>query len=136
MELLKDILQIIIYTIITGCGVIVTAKIVDFFNNKVDELQTNTKLAEYDKVNKMIDKAQDTITDIVTKINQIFVNDLKNSGEFTKESAEEAKNKALAEAKILINQETASVIETVHGSYDEWLDTIIEKAVHELKLYD
>lgn len=133
MDLLKEVLQIIIYTIITGCGVVVTTKVVDFFNKKVDELQANTKLAEYEQMNIMIDKAQGTITDIVTKINQIFVNDLKKSGEFTKESAKEAKDKALAEAKILINQETASVIETVHGSYDEWLDTIIEKIVRELK---
>jgi len=133
MELLRDVLEIIIYTIITGCGVVVCAKITNFLNNKVDELQATAKLAEYEKLNKIIDKAQVTITDIVTKINQIFVNDLKQSGSFTKESAKEAKDKALAEAKDLINQETVSAIEIMHGSYDKWLDTMIEKTVNELK---
>ena len=87
MELLKDILQLIIYVVITGCGVIVVKKILTFLNGKIDELQANTKLAEYEKLNKIIDKAQDTITDIVMEINQTFVDNLKKSESFTKESA-------------------------------------------------
>lgn len=133
LELIQNILQIIIYTLIVGCGTVITKKVLIFLNGKVDELQANTRLIEYEKINKVIDKAQDTITNIVTEINQTFVNDLKKSGEFTKESAKKAKDTAIEEAKILINEESIIVIEETHGSFDKWLNTIIEKTVNELK---
>lgn len=133
LELIQNILQIVIYTLIVGCGTVITKKVLIFLNGKVDEVQANTKLIEYENINKIIDKAQDTITNIVTEINQIFVNDLKQSGEFTKDSAKQAKDTAIEEAKILINKETIDVIEEIHGSFDIWLNTTIEKTVNELK---
>lgn len=133
LELIQNILQIVIYTLIVGCGTVVTKKVLIFLNGKVDELQANTKLVEYEKINRIINKSQDIITSIVTEINQTFVNDLKKSGEFTKDSAKKAKDTAIEEAKILINEEAITVIEETHGSFDKWLNTIIEKTVNELK---
>ena len=133
LELLKGILQVILYTVITGCGVIVVKKIVEFLNGKVDELQANTKLAEYEKINKIIDKAQLTVSEIVTSVNQVFVDSLKAKGEFTKESATIAKDSAIDKATELINEEAVKAIEEVHGNFNSWLDVTIEKAVKELK---
>lgn len=133
LELFKDVLQIVLFTVITGCSTVIVKKIADFLNRKIDEVQVNTKLAEYENINKIIDKAQITVTDIVSEINETFTKSLKNSGEFTKDTAIIAKDKAINTAMELINKESADVIETVYGSFDKWLEIAIEKAVVELK---
>ena len=133
MELVKEILSLILFTLITGCGVAIVTKLLDAVNAKIDELQTNTQLAEYDKLNILIDQAQSVVTTIVQSINQTLVDSLKASGNFTKESAIEAKNMALDKAHELITEETAKAIETVYGSLDTWLDAVVEQTVNQLK---
>lgn len=133
MELLKDILSIVLYTVITGVGVVIFKKVSDFINSKIDEIQTNTQLSEYKKLNTVIDQVQSAVTTIVQSINQTFVNDLKASGSFTKESATEAKNKALAMAEALITEEAANTIERVYGNVDVYLENLIESIIVELK---
>lgn len=133
MELLKDVLQMVIYTAITGCGVVITKRILDFINKKIDEVQTKTCLAENEKVNMVIDQAQKIVRNIVIAVNQTYTNVLKSEGKFDKESAEIAKDTAVDKAKELINEETAKVIEEVYGSLDSYLDVLIESTVNNLK---
>lgn len=133
LELLKDVLQAILFTVITGCGIVIVKKVMTFLNGKIDEVQTKTKLAKYENLNKLIDKAQVTVTDIVCEINETFTKSLKNSGEFTKETATIAKDKAIETAMELINKESAIAVEEIYGSFDKWLEIAIEKAVVELK---
>ena len=108
-------------------------KITKFINAKVDNIQKTTKLAEYEKLNLIIDQVQSTITTIVQSVNQTFVNDLKASGEFNKETATEAKNKALKMAKELITEESATAIEQTYGNVDIYLENLVEFIVSELK---
>lgn len=133
MELLKEILSVLIYVIITGCGVAIVKKVLDFGNAKIDELQVTTKLSEYDKLNILIDQAQSVVTTIVQSINQTFVSSLKTSGEFTKESATQAKDMALQMAHELITDEIADAITSVYGNVDKYLDILVEQVVNELK---
>lgn len=133
MELLKDVLQMIIYTVITGCGVVITKQILEFINKKIDEVQATTSLAENEKINKMIDQAQKIVYEIVMSVNQTFTNVLKSEGKFDKKSAEIAKDTAVDKAKELINEETSKIIEQVYGSLDSYLDVLIEATVNELK---
>ena len=133
MELLKDILSVVIYVVITGCGVVIGKKLLNFINKKVDEIQANTKLSEYDKLNAIIDRVQSVVTTIVQSINQTFVEDLKASGSFNKESAKKAKDMALEKANELITKETASAIEQVYGDVNKYLDSLVEQVVNNLK---
>lgn len=133
MELLKDVFQMIMYTAITGCGIAVVKKIMDFINKKIDEVQTKISLAENEKINMMIDQAQKIVCDIVMCVNQTFTDVLKSEGKFDKDSAEIAKDTAVDKAKELINEETTKVIEEVYGSLDSYLDVLIESTVNELK---
>lgn len=133
MELLKDVLQMIMFTIITGCGVAVVKKIMEFINKKIDEVQTTTSLAENEKLNMMIDQVQKIVYDIVSAVNQTYTNVLKSEGKFDKDSAEIAKDTAVDKAKELINEETSKIIEEVYGSLDSYLDVLIEATVNELK---
>ena len=133
MELLKDILSALIYAIITGCGVAIVAKIVDFINAKIDDAQANTQLSEYARLNTIIDQVQQTVTMIVTSVNQVFVDSLKNSGKFDSESAKEAKELALDMANTLITDEAIKAIEKVYGDANVYIDSLIEQLVRELK---
>lgn len=133
MELLKDILSIVLYAIITGAGVVVVKKVLDYVNASIDDIQANTKLAEYEKLNKVIDQVQSVMTTIVQSVNQTFVDGLKKSGSFTKDSATEAKNMALDMADTLITEEAINAIEKVYGDANVYLDSLIETLVKELK---
>jgi len=133
MELIKEIFDLVIYTIITGAGVIIIKKISDFINTKIDEAQANSKTIKYDTLNRIIDQVQIVVTTVVQATNQTFVDDLKKSKRFTKESAIEAKNKSLEMAKELITEEAANAIEQVYGNVDLYLENLIENIVKELK---
>lgn len=136
MELFMNILQIVMYVLITGCGVTLVNHLLAFLNTKVDELQANSKLAQYEQYNVLIDKAQRIITTIVQSVNQTFVSTLKKSGEFTSESAVEAKETALDLAEQLITSEVADAIQSVYGDVSAFLDVMIEQTVNDLKRYE
>lgn len=135
MELLQEILKVVVYTLITGCGAIIVKKVVDFVNTKIDDVQANTQLAKYNQVNVVIDYVQNVVETVVVAVNQVFVDGLKKSGSFTKESATEAKNMALEMANKLITEEAAKAIETVYGNVDVYVDSLIEETVNKLKKY-
>ena len=132
-ELVQSVLQMIIYVVITGCGVFVVKEFVKFINGKIDEVQTNTKLAEYEKVNKLIDGAQKVLENVVLSVNQVFVDTLKSEGKFDKESAENAKKQAVDKANELLTDEAVKAIEKVYGSVDAYLDVNIEAVVNKIK---
>ena len=92
---MENILLDIIYILITGVGIVLTKYIVDLLNTKINEAQTNTKIADYDVLNKYIDSAQEIISNIVLSVSQTYVDSLKASGKFDAESQAIAKNKAV-----------------------------------------
>jgi len=133
MELAKEIVLMVVYAVITGCSVVVVKKLLNAANAKIDELQTNTKLSEYDQLNVWINQAQAVVTTIVQSINQTFVEDLKNSGSFTAESAKQAKDLAIQKANELITEEGAKAIEQMYGDVNTYLDLLVEQTVNKLK---
>lgn len=136
MELLQEVLQALIYAVITGASVVIVKKILTFLNKKIDEAQVNTELKNYDKVNKVIDEAQDIIYKIVVTTNQTFVDALKKEGKFDDESAKHAKETAVAKAKELMSAEAIKAVEDIYGSLDLYLDVTIESVVNQLKKYN
>ena len=133
LELLKEILQVVIYTVITGCSVVIVKKILVFLNKKIDDVQANTKLAEYEKLNRIIDQAQETIYSIVIAVNQTFVDELKKSEKFDKEAANQAKDLAMEKAKEMLTDETVDAITQVKGNVDAFINTNIEAVINQLK---
>ena len=130
---MKEIILIVVYALITTCGVVVVRKILEFINGKIDDLQANTKLAEYEKLNKIIDQTQSTICTIVSAVNQTFVDSLKQSNHFDKEAAMAAKQIATDKANAMLTEEAIKAITQIKGDVDVFLDTTIESAVNKLK---
>lgn len=134
MEVLKQIFELVAYTVITGCGLAIIKKVIDVANVKIDELQEVTELKKYEKLNKYIDDAQNVVATVVTSIAGTFVDSLKKSGNFSKEAQKEAKNQAIEISKSLITEEMKNAITVARGDFDVYLDNLIEQIVREIKV--
>lgn len=130
---MRDILYNMMYIIITGCGVAIAKYIVDLINKKINEIQINTEISKYDKLNKYVDDAQDAIAKAVLTVSQVYVDSLKNSNSFTPEAQKEAKNKAIEIAKELITEDSKNAILVLYKDYDAFLDATIEAFVKQNK---
>lgn len=131
--MLNYILNLILYTVITGASVLIVRELLIFINAKIDDIQANTQLSEYARLNTIIDQVQQTMTMIVTSVNQVYVDSLKASGEFNTESAKAAKEIALDMADTLLTEEAIKAIEKVYGDAAVYVDSLIEQLVRELK---
>ena len=130
---MSQILLNILYIFITGCGVAITTYVVNLINKKINEIQVNTQISEYEQLNKYIDNAQDAIARIVLTLSQTVVDGLKASGNFTKEAQQQVKQQAIEMAKKMITDETKNAIIQVYDDLDEFLNVSIESLVRENK---
>ena len=128
-----NILKGILYVIITVYGMAIVVRVIDILSKKLDEIQANTKLAEYERLNSYIDVAQDAVETAVLSVSQAYVNELKKNGSFTKEAHYKAKEQAIDIANSLITSDVRNAIETLHGDVDTYIDNLVEKYVLELK---
>ena len=124
-----DLSKELLYILLTGCGVAMVGAIINFINQKIDEVQSNTKLVEYENLNKHVDDAQDIIVKIVKAVSQTYVDKLKEVGKFTNEAQDYAKKQAMSIATALISIEGKEAIEQLHGNFQNYLDTVIESTV-------
>ena len=105
-----DLAKELLYILLTGCGVAVAGAIINFINQKIDEVQSNTKLVEYENLNKHVDDAQGIIVKIVKAVSQTYVDKLKEAGKFTNEAQDYAKKQAMSIATALISIEGKEAI--------------------------
>lgn len=130
---MEEVIRDILYILITGCGIAITKYIVDLVNKKINEIQVNTQISEYDQLNKYIDNAQDAISRVVLTLSQTVVDGLKKNNSFTKEAQEQVKQEAIDMAKKLITEEAKNAIIQVYGDFDVFLNSCIESMVKENK---
>lgn len=128
-EMLKEIAQLLLFTIITGCGIAVINKVITFLNEKIDDLQKTKAFAEHKKLNQYIDYAQEAISTAVTSVSQTYVDSLKKSGQFDKVAANNAKEQAIEIAEKLISDNSKIAIETVFGDFEEYINNKIEAVI-------
>ena len=125
-KLITEALHALIYAVITVILPIITTYAIKIMRAKLTEIRYNSMESAHQD---WIYRAVDIVADIVLQVQQTFVDSLKNRGEFTPENAKEAKDKAVKLANELIAEEIKDAINTVYGSFDEWLDVQIEKNV-------
>ncbi len=128
-ELLKEIAELFLFTIITGCGIAVINKVITFLNEKIDDLQKTKTFIEHEKLNQYNDYAQEAITTAVTSVSQTYVDSLKKSGQFDKTAANNAKKQAIEIAEKLISDNSKIAIETVFGDFEEYINNKIEAVI-------
>lgn len=119
----NELLQTLLYTVITTILPIITAYIISFLKAKRDEKLQDIN-NEY--IRNTLKDAMDIILDTVDTISQTFVDDLKKDGKFDKDKQKEALEKAINQAKKLMSEEVISLIIEKYNDLDEWIRTQIE----------
>ena len=126
MEIVKDIL----YILITAAVPVLTTYLCKFLYTKWTEGQAKI---ENEKIATTLDSVVAMVLDVVSSVNQTFVDELKKKGEFTEEAAKEAFNKSKEIALMMLSEDAAEIVATVYGDVDVYLDTLIEATVKQLK---
>lgn len=129
----SEMLNYILYIVLTVILPVVAKYVVDFIKTKINESNIIMDATHNEDLSKIVEGALSDVMDAVLYINQIYVDSLKSSGKFDKEAQEEAFNKAYAEAMNMISDEAKKVIEVLYGSFDKWLKIKIESSVNMAK---
>lgn len=127
----KEFIQQLMYLVITGILPFVTVYFANFVKSTI---QKNSKNAENENIESLINYAGEAISVAVMTVSQTYVDTMKMQGKFDKEAQAIAKQMAIDKAKELISKEMKSAIETVYSNFDAYLDNYIETIVRESKI--
>ena len=126
---MNDVVRNLCYIIISSCSITLVKYLCSVINKKINELQINTELKQYEKLNQYLDSAQEAISNVVLTVTQTYVESLKKKGCFDEAAQIEAKNRAVTMAKQLLTEESQKAIIAVYESLDVYLDSAIEALV-------
>lgn len=130
---MTELIQNILYILITSAGVLLVKCLMNFINAKIDELQTEKEIKDNELLNQYIDMVQQVVYDVVLTVSQVYVDSLKSSNSFDKEAQNKAKEMAVEMATTLISEEAKKAIITVYGDVDAYLSSLIESIVKQSK---
>lgn len=130
---MTELIQNILYILITGVGVLLIKCSMNFINAKINELQTEKEIKDNELLNQYIDMVQQIVYDVVLMVSQTYVDSLKKSGNFNEEAQKQAKDMAIEMAKTLISEEAKNAIITVYNDFDNYLASLIESVVKQSK---
>lgn len=130
---MTELIQNILYILITGVGVLLIKCLMNFINAKINALQTEKEIKDNELLNQYIDMVQQIVYDVVLMVSQTYVDSLKKSGNFNEEAQKQAKDMAIEMAKTLISEEAKNAIITVYNDFDNYLASLIESVVKQSK---
>ena len=90
--------------------------------------------SESDVAKRFLDAVADAVSTAVTYTSQVYVDKLKETGQFTKENQQEALGIAVAQAKNLLTAEAITYLQTAYGDLNEYLKSRIEAEVRNQKV--
>ena len=86
-----------------------------------------------DKLAQAVQRATDTVEQVVVAVTQTYVDDLKKSGSFDEDAQKQALKMAKEAAVELISSEVQELIGEHYNKFDDWLLSAIEAAVARIK---
>lgn len=126
----SEILNYILYIVLTAILPVVATYTVNLIKTKIKEINVIANVTQNENISKIIENAFSNVMDAVLYINQIYVDALKSNGKFDKDAQKNAFNRAYTEALNMISDESKRVIEQTYGSFDKWLKLKIETSVN------
>lgn len=125
-----QIINNILYTVITGFATVIVGFLVVLLQNKLKEYTNKIK-------NKNIKEALNQLSDIIGKAiidtSENFTNKLKDNGEWTNESAKIALDKSLETVKAQLNKDMTNYIKEKYNDIDVYLKSTITAMYEEQK---
>ena len=125
----EQVQEIIINAVLLLVPVLV-GYLVTFIKKKTEELQNKINK---DEVNKYIDILESTVVNVVTCVQETFVQTLKDKGEFNEEFAKEAYVTAKTDILNILVEAGVTTLQTAYGDIDILLKALIEAAVKKIK---
>lgn len=124
---ITQFLQSILYIAITAIVPITLPFIIKLVKVQINKINNQ-------KVKELLDMAFNEVSVAVTQVTQTYVDSLKKEGKFDEVTQKVAFEKAKTLALELINKESKEAITKMHGDLNNYIDVLIEKAVHDTKM--
>ena len=122
-ELLLNILSVVVSAIVLPLISVGGTYLIKWINSKI-------KNQEYAK---LLSDVTNIVLNAVRSVTQTYVDSLKSSGSFDKNSQEVALNKAKEIALSQMSSELKTFVEDNFGSVDSWLTNQIEASINLIK---
>ena len=122
-----DILEPVLYAVVTTAIPIITTYITKFLSTK--KKQINSQI-ENEILKKYLDTALDAVNNAVLEVSQTYADSLKGTEKWDKSAKIKAKNKAAETATTLITNDAKNAVIQLYGDFDKWLNSVIEKYVN------
>ena len=129
----EELLNNILYIVITAILPVVAAYIVNLIKSKIKESTIVAEVTKNEEIDSIIKNALSDVMDAVLYVNQTYADSLKASGKFDEDAQKIAFNKAYAKAVTLISDGAKQIISNLYGSFDRWLELKIEASVRMAK---
>ena len=126
-EFLTTLLQAVLVAAVPVCAAFVgkgLKALADYLGQK----------SENDMAKKYLAAVADAVATAVTYTSQVYVDKLKETGQFTEENQREALEIAVAQAKNLLTHEAMAFLESAYGDLNEYLKRRIEAEVRNQKM--
>lgn len=128
MENFNDILEILFNLIILPIIPLVLVYLRTFIQAKTDELKAKTN---NEIVDKYLDMANEILLRCVTETTQVYVDECKKEGSFTKESQQIAFEMTRTRFEEVASEEIKTVIKEMTNDYEAWISASIETLVNQ-----
>ena len=93
----------------------------------IDKKLKNEKARKYAAI------AANVVSDVVTSVSQVYVDNLKKENVFDEAAQKAAFDLALSTAKQILSDEVMNALSELYGDVDEWLTAQIEASVRNQK---
>lgn len=101
--------------------------IVKHLSSYLQEKTDNAILEKYLKL------AETAVSQAVEYVAQTYVDELKKQGQFTEDAQKQAFETAKKQALDILGESTVSILNSLLGDFNTWLETAIEQRCRELK---
>lgn len=129
----NEMINNVLYVVLTAILPIIIYYLRSLVKSKIAESNIIKELTKNENDQKLVLDAINQVLDAVAYVNQVYVDALKDKGEFTDEAQDEAFKKAYNQALNMISMGSKVVIEELYGSFDKWLRQKIEVSVNTKK---
>lgn len=109
--------------IITSLATWATQKLIHYLDSKINDTT----------IKQSMEQIEGIIEKVVAATCQTYVDGLKKTQAWTKETQQQALNNSLNTAKEMLSDESKNFIVDHYGDIDKWLETQIESCIYKLK---
>lgn len=127
---LEQVLEILFKLIILPIIPLLVVYLKTLIEAKTEELKTKT---DNEIIDKYLDMANDILLRAVTETTQVYVNECKKTGSFTKDAQVKALEMTKTRFEEIASEEVKNIIKEITGDYEAWINASIETLVNQSK---